>query len=213
LPALLAGPPLFMFNSFTNFLHALALFIYAGLTYRGLEAGRPHYTWSIFWCFALIFFLKVIGILVHLPAIEHHKARHDFFWVWIAVGLQALNTVTLMALDLNYTVVATGSIVSLVFVVIFLRSLRGPGYFGYLALATVIVYLLAAVFTRSDLRLAWICVVISSALWIVLARVPFLLKYKFHNDIYHFALIASTYYLYTTVGSGLWEGNRLVWLW
>lgn len=198
-----------MLNSFTNFLHASALGIYTYLVYRGLEAGEPHFTFLIFLSFLMIFVLKLLGIIVHLPVVEYHKGRHDFFWTLIAIGVCFLNYFTLRAIHLNPYVILAAMLITLACVVAFLYSMfTGPGYFYYIAGASVAVYLLAALFTRGGLRLAWLMIVGSSLAWILLEKVPFLLRHKFHNDIYHIALIISTYYLYATVSTGLWQGNE-----
>ncbi len=195
-------------NSFTNFLHASALAVYTCLVYAALRAGEPHYTTSILWSFAWILILKLLGIVVHLPGVERHKPRHDFFWTLISIGLCCLNYFTLAALNLHTGVLVAGMVITFVFVGFFLYSLFfGPGYFVYIATASVLVYLLAAVFTRGTLRLAWVLIVLSSLAWILLERVPYLLRNKFHNDIYHLALIGSTYVLYATVATGLWDDN------
>ena len=84
-------------------------------------------------------------------------------------------------------------------------SFTGSGSFMWIASAMAFMHILCAVVTSDALRAAWICLMLSSVLWIVLSRVPFLLRYKIHNDIYHLALIASTFFRYTTVRTGLWE--------
>lgn len=197
-----------MLNSFTNFMHASALGIYTYLVYTSYQAGEQYYTLTIFFAFLLLFVLKILGIIVHLPPVEHNKPRHDFFWTIIAIGLCALNYFTLKAINLHTYIVILGMVITLGFVIAFLYSMfTGPGYFFYIAAASVLVYLLCVVFTTGPLRLAWIMIVISSVAWIVLAKVPYLLRTKLHNDIYHLALIVSTYYLYSTIETGLWVDN------
>ena len=197
-----------MLNSFTNFLHASALGIYTYLVYTSYQAGEQYYTLFIFFSFLMIFVLKLLGIIVHIPAVEYNKPRHDFFWTLIAIGLCFLNYFTLQALNLHAYIVILGMVITVGFAAAFLYSMfTGPGYFFYIAAASVLVYLLCALFTKGDLRIAWIMIVLSSVAWIVLAKVPYLLRTKLHNDIYHLALIVSTYYLYATVKTGLWVDN------
>lgn len=90
------------------------------------------------------------------------------------------------------------------------------GKFYLIAAAFTIVHSLCAVMTRGQLSLAWFYLLMSNLLWIVFSKIPYLHKRKYHNDIYHFMLIGSTYYLYSTIESGLWKNpifkNRLTFI-
>ena len=72
-------------NSFTNFLHAVALASYTYLVYMGLTQNKPNYDIYIFGCFALLFVIKIFGIIVHIPRIENNKEKHNFFWIIISI--------------------------------------------------------------------------------------------------------------------------------
>ncbi len=195
-----------MNNSITNAMHATMLGIYTYLVYEGLINDKPHYTVWIFLLFLTVFVLKLIGVLVHVPRIEKNRKWHNFFWVLISVLVIVLNVVTLLAVNADRFLFAAGASVSSILCVVYIRSLfTGTGKFLWIAAAMAFMHILCAVITQDILRAAWICLMASSILWIILSRVPFLLRHKFHNDIYHLALIASTYFLYTTVSTGLWE--------
>ena len=195
-----------MNNSITNAMHAAALAIYTYLVYQGLINDKPHYTIWIFLLFLIVLILKLIGVLVHIPRIEKDRRWHNFFWVIISVLVIVLNVVTLEAVNSGWILFTAGVTVSSILCVAYIRSLfTGTGTFMWVASAMAFMHILCAVITQDALRAAWICLMASSLLWIVLSRVPFLQRRKFHNDIYHLALIASTYLLYTTVSTGLWK--------
>ena len=89
---------------------------------------------------------------------------------------------------------------------LYIRSLfNSGGKFYLIAAAFTIVHSLCAVMTRGQLSLAWFYLLMSNLLWIVFSKIPYLHKRKYQNDIYHFMLIGSTYYLYSTIESGLWK--------
>ncbi len=195
-----------MLNSITNAMHATALGIYTYLVYLGLINKDPYYNIWIFLLFFSVFILKILGVIVHIPKIEQNKKWHNFFWIIISVLVIGLNTVTLVAVNVNWTILLTGVAVTSLLCTLYIRSLyTGSGDFILIALTMAFIHILCAVVTEDILRFAWICLLFSSLLWILLSRVPFLLRRKFHNDIYHLALIASTYLLYITIPTGLWE--------
>ncbi len=196
-----------MLNSFTNALHAVALGIYTVLVYRGWKQNVPHYEIWIVYTFSLVFTAKILGMLVHLPVIDRHPVRHNFFWICISIVVAIMNAVTLKALHAPPAIFYSGSIISALLCAVYVRTLfTSRGNFTWMAAALVIVYLLCAVLSTGILRIAWICTLLSNVLWIVLSRVTFLREYKLHNDIYHFALIGSSYFLYSTIESGMWQG-------
>lgn len=194
-----------MLNSFTNFLHAVALAAYALLVYAGIHAGNTLYTPTIFALFFILFVLKVFGVLVHAPPIERTVALRNALWIGIAIGVVALNFVTLNALHAPTAILAPGMGVTLFSAGVFLFILRKKVRYAPLALALIVVYLMAAFFTCGLLRIGFLLVVASNVLWIMLARVPYLYRHAYHNDLYHLALIVSTFVLYRSVSLGLWQ--------
>ncbi len=194
-----------MLNSFTNFLHATALVIYALLVYAGMHAGNTFYTAAIFFLFSLLFVLKILGVLVHLPNIEKNIRLRNLLWILISGGVVMLNFATLYALSIPMAVTAVGMAVTLTSVAVFLFILKRDVRYVPLAFALIFVYLLTAFYTCGLLRVGFLMVVASNVLWIGLARIPYLHRNAYHNDIYHLALIASTYVLYSTVSMGLWQ--------
>ena len=194
-------------NSVTNFLHALALGTYSWLVYESMRAGDPLYTAAILYTFLLIFFLKIVGVVVHLKPIERDRLWSTILWSVIAVGVCFLNYALLVATNMPTPVVIGGMAVTLVCVALFLNSLRTELRFAYIAGAVSVVYLVVAVFTCGDLRLGLILTVLSNIAWIILVKVPYLFERGYHNDIYHIALIVSTYVLYDSVSTGLWQGG------
>ena len=196
-----------MLNSFTNFLHALALGTYATLVFVEMQAGNELYTSLIFYLFFLLFVLKILGVLVHLPRIEQGITARNILWTAIALGVLVLNVVTLQALHLPTFIVVVGTILTSVSVAVFLYILRTRVRYVPIALSLLFVYLLAAIFTCGLLRIGFILVVASNLIWILLARVPYLYERAYHNDIYHLALIVSTFVLYHSVSLGLWQAG------
>lgn len=193
-------------NSFTNFLHAVALASYTWLVYTGLKQGKPDYDFYIFGCFASLFVIKIFGIIVHIPSIENNREKHNFFWIIISVLVVFLNYTTLKSINTNIILVILGTGIVVVLASLYVRSLfNSGGKFYLIASAFTIVHSLCAIVTRGQLSLAWFYLLMSNLLWIVFSKVPYLHKHKFHNDIYHFMLIASTYYLYSTIETGLWK--------
>lgn len=194
-----------MLNSFTNFLHAVALATYALLVYAGIHAGNAFYTPAIFILFFLLFVLKVLGVLVHVPSIERTTLVRNVLWISIAIGVVALNFATLHALHMPRGIIALGMGGTLISVGAFLFILRKSVRYAPIAFSLIFVYLLAAFVTCGLLRIGFILVVASNVLWVVLARVPYLRRHAYHNDLYHLALIVSTFVLYRAVALGLWQ--------
>ncbi len=195
-----------MLNSITNAMHATALGIYAYLVYQGLMNNEAYYNIWILLIFLTVFILKLLGVLVHIPRIEKDRAWHNFLWIAISILIIGLNVFTLTALKAGFELFLFGVTVSSILCVLYIRSLfTGTGAFFWIALAMAFMHILCAFITEDILRIAWICLLLSSLLWILLSHVPFLLRHKFHNDVYHLALIASTYLLYSTISTGLWE--------
>ncbi len=193
-------------NSFTNFLHAVALASYTWLVYNGLSQGKPYYDFYIFGCFALLFVIKIFGILVHIPSIETNREKHNFFWIIISVLVIFLNYSTLRSINTNWILVVSGTGIVIILSSLYIRSLfNSGGKFYLIAAAFTIVHSLCAIVTRNELSLAWFYLLMSNLLWIVFSKIQFLHKHKYHNDIYHFMLIGSTYYLYSTIETGLWK--------
>ncbi|MCR9145378.1 MAG: hypothetical protein NXI24_24280 [bacterium] len=195
-----------MLNSFTNALHATALIIYTVLVYWSMQAGDPLYTIWIFLTFLFVAILKILGMIVHLPQVDHVRERHNFFWILISIGLVFLNYATLIAIHAPLWALVLGMVITVGFVVQYIRTLlNDTGHFVWIALAMTLIYLLCTFLTTGMLQLGWICTLISQILWIGLERVPYLEERKYHNDIYHFALIGSTYLLFKSIETGLWE--------
>lgn len=193
-------------NSFTNFLHAVALATYTWLVYQGLTQGRPHYDIYILTCFGLLFVIKIFGIIVHIPSVENNRTKHNFFWIIISLLCILLNFVTLKSIHTNLVLVYSGTTIVAILAFLYIKSLfNSGGKFYLIASAFTLVHCACTIVTRDKLSLAWFYLLMSNLLWIVFSKVPFLLKNKFHNDIYHFMLIGSTYYLYSTIETGLWE--------
>ena len=193
-------------NSITNALHATALFIYTYLVYAGLSRGAEHYTIWILLTFLTITVLKMLGIIVHIPAVEHNRRWHDIIWVVIAVGVTMLNAVTLQALRMPPSLLWTGTGITAVLAGVFIWSLFQPGNgnFAYVAVAMVIVYTLCSVLTEGMVRLAWICLLLSNLAWPLLKLNRYLHEHKYHNDIYHILLIGSSYILFKSIETGGW---------
>ncbi|HMV43550.1 MAG TPA: hypothetical protein PK079_15460 [Leptospiraceae bacterium] len=193
-------------NSFTNFLHAVALASYTWLVYNGLIEKRPHYDIYILTCFALLFVIKIFGIIVHIPSIENDRNKHNFFWIIISILCIVLNFATLKSINTNLFLVSTGTGIVAILAFLYIRSLfNSGGKFYLIASAFTLVHGACAIVTREKLSLAWFFLLMSNLLWIVFSKIPYLHKHKYHNDIYHFMLIGSTYYLYSTIESGLWK--------
>lgn len=197
-----------MLNSTTNAAHAVALAAYSWFTLQGYLRGKPHYDLWIFLSFFCVLILKIFGIIVHLPAISHQRKPHDFFWTIIAVLIVILNGITLRAVGAPLPGIAGGILLTALLSGFFITSLiKSGGNFRFIALALSLIHLLCAVMTRDRLRLAWLILFGCNVLWILLSRVRFLTRFKFHNDIYHLALIGATFFLYTTIPTGLWQND------
>lgn len=141
-----------------------------------------------------------------MPQVEKNRQRHNFFWIIISLVLIALNMVTLLALNAEPEIFISGTVVSFIFCSLYIRSLfTSTGDYYLIAIAMAFMHLLCAFITTENLRIAWLCLLACNILWIFLSKIPFLLRHKFHNDIYHLTLIASTYLLYTTISAGLWQ--------
>lgn len=195
-----------MLNSITNAMHAVALGIYTVLVFLGIHRGDPDFTWMIFLAFFCVFLLKVLGMIVHLPWIDDVRSRHNAMWIVISFVVVFLNAFTLAALNTGALFFWIGVIWTAVLCALYVHSLYGEqwGNFGYMALAMAGIYGLCAALSRAELRVAWLLLLASNVLWMLLVKIDFLRRHKFHNDIYHFALIGSSYYLYSTIDLGLW---------
>lgn len=196
-------------NSVTNALHAIALAIYAYLAWRGHIEGRDCYTFWVVMAFTSILIIKILGVMAHYPAIENHRSRHNLVWILISIIFVFMNGALLLAIHTPPWLLVVGVGICLIMASAYVRSLfTGTGTFALLAIAMVVVNLMCLWVTDGSLRLAWACITASNILWIGLERVRWLRERRFHNDIYHFALIASTWLLYDSVPTGLWQGPR-----
>lgn len=197
-----------MLNSITNAAHALALAVYSWFTLQGYLRGQLHHDLWIFLSFLCVLILKIFGIIVHLPMVSHHRRRHNFYWTIIAVLIVFLNGITLRAVNAPIPGIAAGLVLTAILSILFISTLfNSGGNFRFIALALSLIHLLCAFVTEDRLRLAWLVLFGCNLLWILLSRIRFLTRHKFHNDIYHLALIAATYFLYTTVPTGLWQSG------
>ncbi|MCL1128019.1 hypothetical protein [Shewanella surugensis] len=192
-------------NSFTNSLHATALGLYTYWVY----ANPENYSLLIILVFLFMFIGKILGVLAHLPAIETQRNRHVTVWILITLISVALNITTLIALNLKSIFLFIGILVSCFFSAMYLWSLsRSAGYFAFLVLGYLSTLIICIYTSIGILRFAWICLLLSNVVWILLEKIPFLRKKQWHNDIYHLLLIGSTYLLYDSVTLGLWNtGN------
>lgn len=195
-----------MLNSFTNALHATALGGYTYLVYKGYSIENPHFTIWILWAFFLVFLIKILGMIVHLPVVNNNKFRHNLFWIIISIIVVCMNAVTLIALQASLPVLLFGTIATLVFCALYVKTLfTSTGHFYLIATALIVEYSICALLSESYLRVAWLCILFSNVLWIIFSKIHFLRKHHFHNDLYHFALIGSSYLLYLTIDTGLWQ--------
>lgn len=194
----------------TNALHATALGVYTLLVLKGVYSGNKDYTVLICLTFLSVFILKVLGIIVHLPLVDKVRTRHNCFWILISVFVVFLNGLTLAAIGAGPLWIAVGVVWTAILSSMYVKSLYSDswGSFLYIALAMIGIYVLCALLSEKELRIAWCLAVVSNVLWILLEKVTFLNKHKLHNDIYHLALICSSYYLYTTIEMGLWGKGR-----
>jgi hypothetical protein len=195
-----------MLNSITNAMHATALLTYTVLVYTQMRAGDERYTSAILLTFLFVSVGKILGMIVHLPAVEHHRERHNFFWTLISVVVVALNAATLLAIRAPLWALAGGTGATVILCALYVHSLfTGTGSFYFIAAALAIVYTLCAALTTGVLQLAWVLLIFSQLLWMGLERVPWLEERKLHNDIYHLALIGSSFVLYKSIATGLWS--------
>jgi hypothetical protein len=104
-------------------------------------------------------------------------------------------------------VVYIGMAVTAVCCVLFVHSLRTNIKYMYIAGAAAFVYLMVAALTCGELRIGFILIVASNIAWILLEKVPYLFERRYHNDIYHVALIISTFVLYHSIATGLWAAG------
>lgn len=194
-----------MLNSFTNFLHALALFTYAVLVYLGLQAENTHFSLVILLLFILLFALKVLGVLVHLPSIERDPHVRNPLWASISFGVVILNAATLYVLSVPLVMFALSMVVTFILVGVFLYTLRTHVRYAPIAFTFIFVPCVAAFFTCGLLQIGYLLIVASNVLWIALSRIPFLFRNAYHNDVYHLALIVSTYVLFRAFELGVWK--------
>ncbi len=194
-----------MLNSITNAMHASALAIYTFLVYTGFRSGEKAYTLEIVAMFAFTLTAKLLGVIVHLPAVEHVPRRHNFVWILISVNVVFLNAATFAAVRVGPVFLVTGTAATVILCALYVRSLYTMGgWFGYIAVAVAGALLVCGILTTGVVRLAWLALFASNLAWIALSKVEFLRSRKLHNDVYHIALIAGTYYLYDTIRTGLW---------
>ncbi len=198
-----------MLNSITNAMHAAALITYTTLVYYYMQAGDERYTVWIFLTFLFVSILKFLGIIVHLPWVDlPNRERHNFVWILISIGLVFLNYATLRAIHIPMWALILGMLITVLFCGLYVHSLFvRTGTFFLIAIALASVYTLCAIFTQGLLQIAWICMILSHVLWLGLERVPWLEQRKLHNDIYHLALIASSFILYKSIAEGLWAAG------
>lgn len=193
-------------NAVSNALHASFLFIY----FIGalIHYFKKDHTFSllIVFFFLTLFILKILGVYVH-----YYDANAVLPPAWIAISL--------LTIMLNYLVVQAMEmpefsrmlVVFLSIVSSFLFIVNG-GSFAYIALPLMIIYLIAAYYSRAMLRWGFVMVVISNIIWIVsryienhIAGHEISAAYRYDNDVYHLLLIISTFIIYKAIAQGYWK--------
>ena len=204
-------------NAITNLVHfgALSYYTLHGLWY--CKTGNPNWRLSIVSLFFLFGVAKALGVIVHIPLENWPSWLPIFFFeervlLWDLISIQvfmvSVVVVYLMPIPKNLGRVYIG--VSLLFSLLFIFKQK----FIILLIPQFMGLLLCMKYTIDWLKIGWTGILLSNLAWVIL-RYGLLIgamglegaelsKYKYDNDIYHFMLIASTFYLFKSVNRGLW---------
>src|SRR3990167_6440220 len=146
-------------NAITNGIHAFALFIYfTGALFHFLKKDA-HFPLLVVLAFFVLFILKILGVYVH-----YSTSHLDIPFAWIAISLLAvlLNYVVIQALDMPDTARVICLFLSLLFSYLFIiNTEEGNFLYAYIALSIMLVYLIAAYYSTSLLRVGFLMTVIS----------------------------------------------------
>jgi hypothetical protein len=181
-------------NAVSNALHAMFLLAYFFGALRLRVRGRG-LRGEVVAFFGVLLVLKLLGVWVHYAPEEASPG-------WTAISLLVVLLNYLLIRALNAPWVAQGFVVVLSLVSCWL-FLAGDGNFLFIAGPIVLVYLVAAFYSRSTLRAGFLMAVASNVIWIAARQVTAILmghevpsEARYDNDIFHLMLIASTYVIY-----------------
>ena len=192
-------------NSISNGIHALFLFCYFILSLNYRLKNNQKFSSLIVVLFLSLFILKVLGVFAHSSyGIPYEKQ------IWLAIGLSIV--------FLNYTIFHAMSAPPFVRLIVILISLSSVWLniifenFLFIAINSLLVYLLAAIYSSGKTRIAFIFIVVSNIIWILLresinAYLGYELpeQFRYDNDIYHLLLIISSFLLYRSIVKGDWR--------
>jgi hypothetical protein len=193
-------------NFITNGLLAITILFYTLSSAIQWLEGNKKFTGFIVLYFLSFLVLSLLATLAHYLAKDTDNSAP--IWFVISLGIIFFNYCLIYAIKVHDFVRVLVIFFSLVCIYYF----HVTGHFLFIASASMLIYLLAAIYSKGLTRLGFITVVISNLFWLALRAgtnlvlgyaVP--IQYRYDNDIYHFLLIISTFIVYKSIVRGDWS--------
>ena len=207
-------PSAILTNSITNGLHALFLLSYFLLTiYQYTKKNPAIHSILVVLFFFFIFAVKILGVVVHYYIDVLSPNVFNGLWIAISIGSICLDYCLLYGLAMPDIARRIGLGLTVILNLVFIsQAVEGVIKYHTIALSLILVFLLAAYYSKGLTRVAVICVIVSNIIWIAL-RVGISLyvinlqenvQYTYDNDLYHLMLIVSTFIVYLSIVRGDW---------
>lgn len=207
-------PSAILTNSITNGLHALFLLSYFLLSvYQYAKKTPTIHSVLIVLFFFFVFVEKILGVVVHYFIDTLSPEVFNGLWIAISVGTVCLDYCLLYGLAMPNAVRRVGLAIAILLNTVFIvRAMEGNIEFLTIALSLILVFIMAAYYSKGLTRTAFLCVIVSNVIWIALRMVISFywinlqenVAYTYDNDLYHLMLVVSTYLLYLSLVRGDW---------
>lgn len=170
--------------------------------------GNSYFTRLIVIVFFTLFMLTIMSSLAHFYTDRLPTDLLNHLWIAIGVGIVFLNYSLVYAIKIPDSIRILVVLMSLMFLYFFVIFNE---YF-FIALSIIFCYTLAAIYSYQSTRVAFIAIIVSNLIWIILREganyeLGYTLPpmYRYDNDIYHLLLIVSTFMLYKSIKEGDWS--------
>lgn len=209
-------PSAIITNSITNFLHASALFGYFLIALSSYLKIRSKFSFRLVCMFFVLFFNKVLGVLVHYLYPILSSEILSLLWMFIGLGSLLFSYFLIYSIEIPNLIKRSAILVVFIFVLLFENlTYKGDIRYFLLAISQLISFLVAIFYSRKLARIGLIFAVCSTIFWILARQIGLIywdqninVEYTYDNDIYHLMLIVSTYILFLSVNKGCWNYSK-----
>lgn len=191
-------------NAF-NSLISLIFFVSALIFYLKKDPGFSLY---VVLFFLNLFALITLGVYVHYADVQTALPPG-----WLAISLLMIMQSYLLSHSLSMPDLLRVFLVFLAILSTFFFSILNAAFI-FIALPTVLIYLIAACYAHPMLRAGFLMVVFSNIAWICLRQIEnyvygqeIPIEYRYDNDFYHVLLIIGIIMIYRAAIKGYWKNQ------